>query len=39
MFISKMKSLNKETGMGYVTGDNYLLYFCKYFEIFVVAEV
>ena len=38
MFISKMKLLNYETSTGYVTDDNYLLYSCKYFEIFIVAE-
>ena len=39
MFISKMTLLYNETGMAYETEYNYLLYCCKYFEIFVVPEV
>ena len=39
MFISKIELLYNDTGMGYESDNNYLLYCSKYFEIFVVAEV
>ena len=31
--------LNNDTSMACETDDNYMLYCCKYFEIFVMAEV